>query len=171
MLGIDPTRIGVWGISAGAHLAALLGTTEGMEEFEGSDGGWAEEDSSVQAVGSVCGPMDLTDPSWTHGDGPFPLFGEPILEVPEKAGAASPSSYVSGSTPAFAFIHGTHDDVVPVRQSEVMHQRLRAANCSSQLHLLDGGHEINMTHSNEMQHHLSTFFGTHLRPAQVLSGS
>ena len=25
-LGIDPGRIGVWGISAGAHLAALLGT-------------------------------------------------------------------------------------------------------------------------------------------------
>lgn len=161
-LGVDPKRIGVWGISAGAHLAGLLGTSGGLQEFEGLDGGWADQDSTVQAVGSVCGPMDLTEPSWNHGTGPFPLFGEPIVDVPEKAAAASPVTYVSASTPAFAFVHGRQDEVVPVLQSELMHQRLLEAGRSTELHLLNGGHEINMTHTKVMQQHLSAFFGKYL---------
>ena len=161
-LSVDPTRIGVWGISAGAHLAGLLGTTEGVQEFEGLDGGWANQDSAVQAVGSVCGPMDLTEPSWDHGTGPFPLFGEPILDVPEKAVAASPITYVSARTPAFTFIHGRQDDVVPVLQSELMHRKLLEAGCSTGLHILDGRHEVNMTHTTAMEQHLSMFFEKHL---------
>ncbi|NLJ41085.1 MAG: alpha/beta hydrolase, partial [Clostridiales bacterium] len=33
---IDPEKIGVWGESAGGHLAALLGVTEDVKEFEGN---------------------------------------------------------------------------------------------------------------------------------------
>jgi acetyl esterase/lipase len=32
--GYDPNRIGVWGPSAGGHLVALLGTTDGISEFD-----------------------------------------------------------------------------------------------------------------------------------------
>jgi hypothetical protein len=32
--GIDPNRIGVWGASAGAYLASLLGTTGETQEFD-----------------------------------------------------------------------------------------------------------------------------------------
>lgn len=39
--GVDPTRIGVWGISAGGHLAGLLGTSAAEVAFEGGEGGWA----------------------------------------------------------------------------------------------------------------------------------
>ncbi|UQN10614.1 alpha/beta hydrolase [Deinococcus sp. QL22] len=160
--GIDPTRIGVWGISAGAHLAGLLGTTNGVEAFEGRDGGWEDEESAVQAIGSVCGPMDLLDPSWDHGTEPFPLFGEPLLHVPAQALAASPITSVSASTPPFTFIHGQQDEVVPVLQSERMHLKLLALGRSTQLHVLDGGHEINLTHTQRMEQHLSAFFDQHL---------
>ncbi|MCX7825807.1 MAG: alpha/beta hydrolase, partial [Verrucomicrobiae bacterium] len=32
--GLNPDRFGVWGSSAGGHLAALLGTTGGLKEFD-----------------------------------------------------------------------------------------------------------------------------------------
>ena len=35
---LDPARIGVWGASAGGHLAALLGTSGGVERLEGTVG-------------------------------------------------------------------------------------------------------------------------------------
>lgn len=157
-LVIDPSRIGVWGISAGGHLAGLLGTSSGIRELEGEDGGWVNQDSSVQAVASVCGPMLLNEPSWKHGEGPFPLFGKRIDDVPELAALASPFTHVSPCTPPFAFVHGEQDAVVPVVQSRLMHERLLDANRPTKLHILDGGHEINMTHQVEMQHHLSAFF-------------
>src|SRR5262249_52163599 len=39
---INPNRIGCWGISAGGHLTALMGTSGGTKELEGA-GGWAEQ--------------------------------------------------------------------------------------------------------------------------------
>ena len=56
--GFDPKRIGVWGSSAGGHLVAMLGTSGGVKELEGR-GGWADEDSRVQAVVDFYGPSDL----------------------------------------------------------------------------------------------------------------
>ena len=55
----DPKHVGVWGLSAGGHLAGLLGTTGGMKEFEGK-GGNLDQSSRVQAVADWCGPMDFT---------------------------------------------------------------------------------------------------------------
>ena len=56
--GYDATRIGVWGASAGGHLAALLGTSGGVKGLEG-DLGNARESSTVQAVVDFFGPTDL----------------------------------------------------------------------------------------------------------------
>ncbi|ANE44966.1 hypothetical protein SU48_11470 [Deinococcus puniceus] len=162
-LMIDPSRIGVWGISAGGHLAGLVGTSSGIRELEGEDGGWADQDSSVQAVASVCGPMLFNELSWIHGEGPFPLFGERIKDVPETAALASPFTHVSPYTPPFAFVHGKQDAVVPVVQSRLMHERLLEAERPTELHMIEGGHEINMTHQVEMQRYLSAFFSRALK--------
>ncbi len=56
--GIDPNRIAVWGCSAGGHLAALMGLTEGIGEFEG-DGGYPNASSRVQMVIDCFGPTDF----------------------------------------------------------------------------------------------------------------
>ncbi len=55
---LDPDHIGVWGYSAGGHLAALLGTSGGVPELEGS-GDNMQYSSQVQAVCDVGGPADL----------------------------------------------------------------------------------------------------------------
>ncbi|MBZ0185864.1 MAG: alpha/beta hydrolase, partial [Candidatus Obscuribacterales bacterium] len=55
---IDPDRIGVWGHSAGGHLAALLGTTNDIKELEG-DLGNLDRSSATSAVCDWCGPTNL----------------------------------------------------------------------------------------------------------------
>lgn len=57
--GLDPTRFGSWGASAGGHLSALLGTSGGVAVLEGNVGGNLSQSSSVQAAADYFGPIDL----------------------------------------------------------------------------------------------------------------
>ena len=54
---IDPDRIGVSGASAGGHLAALVGTSNGVKGLDAE--GAKPEDSRVIAVVDYFGPADL----------------------------------------------------------------------------------------------------------------
>ncbi len=56
---LDPTRIGVWGSSAGGHLAALAGTSGDVAELEDGAAGSTHVSSRVQAVVDYYGPTDL----------------------------------------------------------------------------------------------------------------
>jgi len=56
---IDPDRIIVWGQSAGAHLCNLLGTTDGVEELEGTVGGNLKYSSKPTAVVDYYGMTDI----------------------------------------------------------------------------------------------------------------
>lgn len=56
---LDPARIGAWGSSAGGHLAALLGTSAGIDALESPAHGSTQVSSRVQAVVDYYGPTDL----------------------------------------------------------------------------------------------------------------
>ncbi|HEY0947012.1 MAG TPA: DUF6298 domain-containing protein [Opitutaceae bacterium] len=60
-LAIDRSRIGAVGGSAGGHLVALLGASNGVAALEGG-GGHPSESSAVQAVVDIDGAADFTDP-------------------------------------------------------------------------------------------------------------
>lgn len=132
-LGISTAKIGVWGPSAGGHLAAMLGTSATVAELEG-EGGYADQSSAVQAVCDWFGPTDFSRmsafPSDIDHDAPDSpeslLVGGPVQENPEKVQAANPISYVSVSTPSFYIAHGTADPLVPFNQSELLHKALVA---------------------------------------------
>ena len=56
---LDPTRFGVWGSSAGGHLAALAATSGNSNELDGDVGGNLGVSSRVQAAVDYYGPIDL----------------------------------------------------------------------------------------------------------------
>jgi acetyl esterase/lipase len=67
-LGINPQRIGVYGVSEGGYLASMLGLSGPDAGFE--KGQYLNQSSRVQAVVDMWGPADLTDwrgtPSWVY---------------------------------------------------------------------------------------------------------
>ena len=122
--GLDPSRVVLWGESAGAHLASLAA-------FADPDG--------VRGVIDWYGPADLTtlgrqlDPEHPDAQDDDPesreagLIGGAVSARLEQARAASPALQVPAGAPPFLVAHGTADTAVPFAQSEAFAAALRAA--------------------------------------------
>jgi acetyl esterase/lipase len=135
--GLDPSRVGVVGYSAGGHLAALLA-------LHRPD---ADPSSKVQAVVNCYGVSDLAElyrtTSW---------FGQNVLNgllrgtpqtAAERYAAASPVRHVHRDAAPMLLIHGSADTVVPVGQSRELAKRLEAAGVQVRLQEIAGaGHSF-----------------------------
>ena len=163
---LDPDHIGVWGASAGGHLVALLGTTAGVKEFEGR-GGNLDQSSRVQCVLDWFGPTELTTMG-VEGDPPGSpvalLIGGPAQQNKEKARKASPLTYVDKNAAPFLIMHGDKDDIVPLRQSQLLAEALKKAGVEVTLQVVKGnGHVGPGFTSPENQKLIEAFFAKHLK--------
>ncbi len=162
-LGIDPNAIIAIGESAGAHLAAMLATTDGVASLEGP----ANPGFSSEVVGGVLfyGPYDLNT---IAGQGleialscgpelnPLPVVAllgcelslnplDPLENCAQNdLDQASPVFHVdSGDKPAF-IANGTADCFVPWKQSRDLRDALSAAGVPHEWILTQGGeHKAN----------------------------
>lgn len=150
-LGLPTERIGVWGASAGAYLASLLGLTAGDRELEGTVGGNLGHSSAVQAVVHWFGQADLlASGSRTAIEArllPF-AFEAGVLGVPDLAGAADRArafgllGRVSADAPPFLIAHGDRDHVVPPSEGAALHDALSRAGADTTFMSVGGeGHE------------------------------
>lgn len=146
---LDPDHIGVFGASAGGHLAALLGTTADDPQLEGDVGGNLNYSSRVQCVCAFYPPTDLNrlvvDPQFRanpNGD-VARLIGGAVAENVAKANFASPIFYVNKDSAPFFLMHGGADTLVPPEQSEIFYAALKKAGVEAHLEIVPGkGHGI-----------------------------
>ena len=145
--GLDPSHFAVWGSSAGGHLAAIVGTTGGVKEFEvGENLGLS---SRVQAVVDYFGPTDFLQMDThrlpngqLHGSANSPesqLIGGAIQENKDKAARANPITYVTKDAPPFLICHGDTDPLVPHHQSELLEAALKKAGVPVTFYTVKGG--------------------------------
>lgn len=123
--GYRADRIAIGGNSSGAHLAALVGVTNGDARLEGTVGDALSQSSSVQAIVDYYGASDLT--TILAQSTPFGLnMRRPALELllgalPDQAEAlarlASPVFHVDRSDPPLFLLHGDRDPQMPINQA------------------------------------------------------
>lgn len=137
-------KIGIWGGSAGAHLAALAGTTGDTKTFDKGEN--LSYPSTVEAVVDMAGPTDLI--AWAepplYSSSPeltrilTKLLGGPLAENQEKAQTANPINYITPNDPPFMIFHGELDISVPVSQSQRLHNALQATGVKTTLTIFPG---------------------------------
>jgi acetyl esterase/lipase len=134
-------------MSAGAHMACILGVSADHQELNGLLGEHTDQSNQVHGVLALYPPTDfLSVPEDFDGlldfyaeDSPVTqLLGESISTAPQKSDLASPlklvqSPSIQNKCPPTFLLHGDADPIVPVEQSELMHAALLEAGVDSQL--------------------------------------
>ena len=121
----DPDRVFIAGHSAGAQIAALIGTDPRYLAAHGM------EATDLAGVIGLSGPYDFVISGSYRA-----VFGEPALWPQAQA-----INYVDGNEPPFLLIHGTEDRVVEARDSQQLADKLRFNGVQARLLWLPGaGH-------------------------------
>jgi acetyl esterase/lipase len=174
---LDPTRIGVWGSSAGGHLVALLGTSNDVVDMEGAVGTNLQYSSRVQAVVDWFGPTDFLQMDTqaiaqgcvgsTHNAANSPesiLVGCPIQTCPTAVQRANPMTYFTPDDPPFFIQHGAADCTVPRGQSQILQTLMQNAGHDSAFTLIPGaGHGGTPFSAESNMLLLDAFFNAKLR--------
>jgi acetyl esterase/lipase len=145
---LNADRMGLWGSSAGGHLAACAALSHD-DQFLTSE--HADYSSAVQAVVDGYGPTNFARidsdraaiapngddaeslaignvlPAAHPDSFESRLLGAPVTSLAEEVKRADPVHYVRAGSPPFLILHGRADTLIPSAQSQYLFDALAAA--------------------------------------------
>jgi acetyl esterase/lipase len=156
--GFDGQRIGLWGSSAGGHLAACAALSPEDEFLTSEHAGFS---SAVQAVVDGYGPTNFARidadrartttlgadaeslaignvlPAADPDSFESRFLGALVTDSPLQVELADPVHYVRGGGPPFLILHGQSDALIPCSQSKYLFDALKAAGGETVLALFE----------------------------------
>ena len=149
----DLQRVGLFGYSAGGHLASLIAMCgdSSFDELQPTTT-WEKDDTrwnDLPKVKAVCagGPPCDFRPIPEDNRTLAYFLGGARREIPEVYVAASPASHVSRGDPPIQIIHGDKDLIVPIENSRGMFELLSGCGVDARFEtIVDQGHMITFMH-------------------------
>ncbi len=143
--GIRADRIGIWGFSAGGHLASTAGTHFDRGDPDGSDA--IDKQSSRPDFMILAYPViTMLDPYVHHGS-LHALLGE--KPDPELVRSLSNETQVTPETPPTFLFATANDNVVPVENSVQFDEALNRAGVPAEIHIyLKGPHGVGLAQND-----------------------
>lgn len=133
--GVDPKRVGIWGFSAGGHLASTAGT-----HF---DDGKADAADPVERAGCrpdfliLSYPVITLKPPQAHMGSRNNLLGP--NPSPELVDSLCNDQQVTARTPPTFLFHTSEDTVVPPENGVLFYLALRKHKVPAELHIYERG--------------------------------
>lgn len=133
--GVTPDRIGIWGFSAGGHLASTAGTHFDTGDAAASDP--IDRQSSRPDFLILAYPVISFTAEYTHRGSLRNLLGEnPDLKLVESL---SNERQVTAQTPPTFLFHTNEDAGVPSENSVLFYLALRKNKVPAELHIFERG--------------------------------
>jgi acetyl esterase/lipase len=164
---IDANRIGIWGFSAGGHLASTAATHFDRGQADALDP--IERVSSRPDFAILSYAVITMEPPYTHMGSRKNLLGpNPAAELVESL---SNEKQVRTDTPPTFLFHTTADSAVPSENSVKFYEALRKAGVPAELHIYEvGRHGVGLAPNDPILSTWTDRLAAWLRQRKILPG-
>lgn len=129
--------LGIWGFSAGGHLASTAAThfkTPDLNKSDVIDGAASRPDFAI-----LCYPVITMADDFTHQGSKRNLLGKERIKNSELVQLLSNQNAVTANTPPTFIFHTTEDQAVPVENALLFFSALQQHKITSELHVYQKG--------------------------------